>query len=59
MGNGVNIAHKLEKHVKEARCVIGKDEELAAFLPTGTKSLHYQMPTDLRSSHTERWIGIP
>jgi hypothetical protein len=59
VGNGVNIAHKIEKHVKEANCVIGMDINLAREYQRLGKQLSCQhnLPTDL-SANGENWYGV-
>ena len=57
IGHGVNVAHKLEKFVKEKGCVIGMDSRIAAYFPQSIRTA-YEMPEDLRQSPAEIWYGV-
>lgn len=63
IGHGVNMAHKLEKHVKNADCVIGMDYELAkiyetSFSKNNIKMGYKEMPDELRSNKDDKWYGV-
>lgn len=64
IGHAVNVAHKLEKVIKTAGCLMGMDEAcfkaLQACHPYGSGGRPYPMPKDLRRIQTtpENWYGF-
>lgn len=60
IGHGVNMAHKIEKHVKANECLLGMDLSLAlknSRLGYG-EYISYLLPADLRSPHENHWYGV-
>jgi hypothetical protein len=62
IGHAVNVAHKIEKLVKEEQCFIGMDEiSKRAIMKTWNLNLHQtHMPNDLRRNPNmkEYWYGV-
>lgn len=59
VGHGVNVAHKLEKVIKDARCYIGMDEPLAQRyrLLGGRLSTESYLGTEI-GGVGEKWYGV-
>lgn len=63
IGHAVNVAHKLEKELKGARCFIGMDDQCKIVAEKlGFSSLSpYLMPSDLKKNNDspyEFWFGV-
>lgn len=60
VGHPVNVAHKIEKLIKDNGCVIGMDESLKYRYESlfGPVSGSGDLPVDIRSKYGEKWYGV-